>query len=186
MRCEAWQSMLPCSCAAQSAVVEVLGMTDTPTILPMTPSDPAKAIEKARAVMARPEYTDFPEAPVRAPPPSHSGLECHMRSMSYCQNEPHCSEAGECVLFLAVDRSKPNIAAPEPPQLLRIPSSFHSVDDVLGAAAQMNLPNCVVISELGDGALVLLDSGMTMAQTNWVLDRLKALMLAPSQPARPR
>jgi NTP pyrophosphatase (non-canonical NTP hydrolase) len=25
--------------------------------------------------------------------------ECHMRSLSKCQNEPHCTEAGECVLF---------------------------------------------------------------------------------------
>jgi hypothetical protein len=28
--------------------------------------------------------------------------ECHMRSLSLCQNEPHCSDAGECVLYLAV------------------------------------------------------------------------------------
>lgn len=28
--------------------------------------------------------------------------ECHMRSLSACQNEPHCSEAGECVLYLAI------------------------------------------------------------------------------------
>lgn len=68
--------------------------------------------------------------------------------------------------------------------LLRVPRSFHSVADVLACAAKMDLPNCVVISELENGSLVLLDSGLTMAQTNWTLDRLKALMLAPSQPAR--
>ncbi|HXJ61872.1 MAG TPA: hypothetical protein VNU68_34975 [Verrucomicrobiae bacterium] len=77
-------------------------------------------------------------------------------------------------------------ASPKPPQLLRIPTSFHSVDEVLGAAAKMNLPHCVVLSETEAGGLVLLDSGMTMAQTNWLIDRLKALMLAPDQPARPK
>lgn len=71
------------------------------------------------------------------------------------------------------------------PPLLRVPQHFHSVEDVLACAAQMNLPNCVVISELENGSLVLLDSGLTMAQTNWTIDRLKALMLAPHQPARP-
>lgn len=73
----------------------------------------------------------------------------------------------------------------EEPPLLRVPRSFHSVEDVLACAAKMNLPNCVVISELENGSLVLLDSGLTMAQTNWTIDRLKALMLAPHQPARP-
>ncbi|HXJ61871.1 MAG TPA: hypothetical protein VNU68_34970 [Verrucomicrobiae bacterium] len=75
-------------------------------ILPMPPSDPAKVIAKAHEVLSRPEYTDFPDAPVRTPPPAHSGLECHMRSMSYCQNEPHCTEAGECVLFLAIPSAR--------------------------------------------------------------------------------
>lgn len=70
------------------------------------------------------------------------------------------------------------------PVLLRVPRHFHSVDDVLACAAKMNLPNCVVISELEDGRLVLLDSGLTLAQTNWTIDRLKALMLAPDQPIR--
>lgn len=71
------------------------------------------------------------------------------------------------------------------PPLLRVPCHFHSVADVLACAARMNLPNCVVLSELENGSLVLLDSGMSMAETNWTLDRLKALMLAPHQPAWP-
>lgn len=28
--------------------------------------------------------------------------ECHMRSLSSCQNEPHCSEQNECVLYSSV------------------------------------------------------------------------------------
>jgi len=73
---------------------------------------------------------------------------------------------------------------PDTPQLLRIPHSFQSVNDVLACAARMHLPNVVVLSETDDGGLVLLDSGMTMAETNWLLDRLKALMLNPGQPCR--
>ena len=72
------------------------------------------------------------------------------------------------------------------PTLLRVPEHFHSVADVLGAATKMNLPNVLVLSELPDGSLVFLDDGMTMAQANWLIDRIKALMLAPNQPMRPK
>jgi hypothetical protein len=64
------------------------------------------------------------------------------------------------------------------PKLLRIPETFHSVDQVLAAAQKLNLTNAVVLSEREDGGLVLLDSGLTLAQTNWLLDRLKSLMLS--------
>ena len=70
------------------------------------------------------------------------------------------------------------------PPLLRVPRSFHSVEEVLACAAKMDLPNCIVLSELESGALVLLDSGLTMAQCNWLIDRLKALLLHPDQPTR--
>jgi hypothetical protein len=67
----------------------------------------------------------------------------------------------------------------ESPVLLRVPERFQSVADVLGAAAKMNLPNIVVISELGDGRIVFLETDMTVASANWLLDRLKALLLMP-------
>lgn len=38
--------------------------------------------------------------------------ECHMRSLSACQNEPHCSDAGECVLYVAIVARK---GVPVPP-----------------------------------------------------------------------
>lgn len=65
-------------------------MSDTPTILPMVPSDPAKVLEKAADKLCG--------GPER---------ECHMRGLSRCRNEPHCTDAGECVLFLAIDAAKP-------------------------------------------------------------------------------
>lgn len=64
--------------------------------------------------------------------------------------------------------------------LLRIPAKFNSVDEVLGAAQKMELPNVIVISELGDGNVVFLSTDMTAASTNWLLDRLKILMLIPN------
>ena len=66
------------------------------------------------------------------------------------------------------------------PKLLRVPEQFRSVGDVLECAKRMDLPNVLVLSELKDGALVFLDSGLTLAECNWTLDRLKALMLVPS------
>lgn len=114
---------------------------DEPIILPMTPSDPAKVLERAREKLAHPGIAY----------PSATEIEA---------------------------------ATAEPPQLLRVPTSFHSVDDVLGAAAKMDLPNCIVISERESGALVLLATDMSLAHTNWLLDRLKAVMLAPDQPMR--
>ena len=77
----------------------------------------------------------------------------------------------------------PKEPAPKP-ELLRVPTHFRSVADVLGAAAQMDLPNVLVLSELADGKLVFLDSGLNMGECNWLLDRLKALMVAPHQPMR--
>ena len=68
--------------------------------------------------------------------------------------------------------------------LLRVPRQFHSVVDVLAVAQRMDLPNVLVLSELADGKLVFLDSGLNMGECNWLLDRLKALMVAPHQPMR--
>ena len=63
------------------------------------------------------------------------------------------------------------------PELLRIPKIFHSVDDVLGAAAKLNLTNCIVLSERDDGALVFLETEMSVASANWLMDRLKTILL---------
>lgn len=67
------------------------------------------------------------------------------------------------------------------PSLLRVPEHFRSVEEVLGAASQMNLPNVLVLSEMQDGRLVFLDNDLTLAQANWLLDRMKALLITPNQ-----
>jgi hypothetical protein len=66
----------------------------------------------------------------------------------------------------------------EQPRLLRVPSVFHTVEDVLATAAKLDLPNVLVLSEREDGSLVFLESDMTMAQANWLLDRMRALLLS--------
>jgi hypothetical protein len=64
-------------------------------------------------------------------------------------------------------------------QLLRIPSTFHTVNEVLATAKQLDLPNVIVLSELEDGKLVFLKTTMSVASTNWLLDRMKTLLLMP-------
>lgn len=66
------------------------------------------------------------------------------------------------------------------PDLLRVPAHFRSVDDVLACAGKMDLPNVLVLSELADGKLVFLDNDLTLAQANWLLDRMKALIITPN------
>lgn len=68
------------------------------------------------------------------------------------------------------------------PELLRVPTKFHSVDDVLATAAKMNLPNILVLSELENGDIVFLETDMTMASANWLLDRMKQLLLTRQEP----
>ena len=69
------------------------------------------------------------------------------------------------------------------PQLLRVPQTFHSVDEVLACAQKMDLPNVLVLSELDDGRIVFLDDWLNLAQTNWLLDRMKMLLLTGTIPA---
>lgn len=64
-------------------------------------------------------------------------------------------------------------------ELLRIPEHFRSVDDMLGVASQLNLSNALLISERDDGSLVFLDTNLTLAEANWLLDRMKMLLFAP-------
>lgn len=66
------------------------------------------------------------------------------------------------------------------PLLLRVPTKFRTVNDVLETARKMNLSNVLVLSECEDGSLVFLETEMTFANTNWLLDRIKMLMLAPN------
>jgi len=63
--------------------------------------------------------------------------------------------------------------------LLRIPRTFHTVDEVLATAKQLDLPNVLVLSELEDGKLVFLETTMSVSNANWLLDRMKALLLMP-------
>jgi hypothetical protein len=65
-------------------------------------------------------------------------------------------------------------------QLLRIPHTFHTVEEVLETAKHLNLPNVLVLSELEDGKLVFLETTMSVANANWLLDRMKALLVTPS------
>lgn len=67
----------------------------------------------------------------------------------------------------------------EDPKLLRVPEHFQSVSEVLACADKMGLPNVLVLSEREDGSIVFLDSGMNFAQTNWLLDRMKMMLLGP-------
>jgi hypothetical protein len=63
------------------------------------------------------------------------------------------------------------------PTLLRIPQHFHSVEEMLGAARQLDLPNALLISERADGSLVFLDTDLNLAEANWLLDRMKHILL---------
>lgn len=63
------------------------------------------------------------------------------------------------------------------PKLLRVPHAFHSVGDVIETARQLNLSSVLVLSEREDGSIVLLDSGLTCAQVNWLADRAKQIVL---------
>ena len=68
----------------------------------------------------------------------------------------------------------------DPPKLLRIPQKFRTVNDVLGVAFHLNLTNVIVLSQRENGDLVFLDTDMTEAQANWLLDKIKTLLLMPS------
>lgn len=68
------------------------------------------------------------------------------------------------------------------PKILRVPEQFHAVDDVLGCAAKLELTNILVLSEREDGSIVFLDDGLTLAQTNWLLDRMKFFLLKGEAP----
>ncbi len=70
------------------------------------------------------------------------------------------------------------------PTLLRVPVSFQSVEAVLETARKLDLSNVMVLSEREDGSLVFLETDMSVAQANWLLDRMKALLLMPDSHER--
>lgn len=67
------------------------------------------------------------------------------------------------------------------PQLLRIPKTFHTVADLLAVANKLKLPNAMLISERENGDIVLLETNMTCAEANWLMDRVKYLVCRPAK-----
>lgn len=66
-------------------------------------------------------------------------------------------------------------------QLPGIPKKLHTVEDVLGQAMQMNLPNIFIISELENGDLIILNTtDFTLAEANWLCDRAKKVLSSQS------
>lgn len=58
--------------------------------------------------------------------------------------------------------------------VLRFPKESRSVGGALAEAAEMDLPDVLILSQKDDGSLVFLSNGsMTLAHTNWLLDRAK-------------
>lgn len=120
-------------------------------IQPMPLSDPAKAIEKATEVLTRPMIlpagSEVTESMIKLPdgalpgdvPPrgmDDRGIihqrQCHMRSLADCQNEPHCSEAGECVLFLAIGSVRERKAS-EAGQVEALRAGYREIRELTGA-----------------------------------------------------
>jgi hypothetical protein len=71
------------------------------------------------------------------------------------------------------------------PKLLRVPQRFASPAEALACAAKMGLPNVLILSELEDGSLVFLEApDLDLAHCNWLLDRMKTLLLMPDSFSR--
>lgn len=69
----------------------------------------------------------------------------------------------------------------EEPKLLRIPSSFRSVEEALSCALKLQLSNILILSELENGNLVLLSTkDMTLSQTKWICDKAKSVLMEPN------
>lgn len=63
------------------------------------------------------------------------------------------------------------------PELLKVPDRFQSVAEVLACAQRMNLLDVIVLSETEEGNLVLLHHGLDRGEMNFLLDRLKLILL---------
>jgi hypothetical protein len=66
----------------------------------------------------------------------------------------------------------------ELPHLLCIPRYMRTVEQVLGTAQRLNLPEVIVLSQLPEGGLVwLANDDMTCERANWLLDMFKHFLL---------
>jgi hypothetical protein len=58
----------------------------------------------------------------------------------------------------------------------RLPDRVHTKDELLGAVAQINFENIVVIIEGAEGVVTMTLDGTTLERMNWMLDRAKLLL----------
>lgn len=59
-------------------------------------------------------------------------------------------------------------------KVVRFPKEFLGVQDAIARASEMNLSEVLILSQLSDGSLVFLSNDdMTLATSNWLLDRAK-------------
>lgn len=66
------------------------------------------------------------------------------------------------------------------PTLLRIPTVSRTTADLLGVAARLNLPHAVLLAQREGGELVFLTTDLSTAEANFMLDRIKAILLGPA------
>ncbi len=58
-------------------------------------------------------------------------------------------------------------------KLARLPDRVHAKDELLGALAQIDFQNIVVIIEDAEGIVTMTLDGTTAERMNWMLDRAK-------------
>lgn len=63
------------------------------------------------------------------------------------------------------------------PELLMVPERFQSVDDVLACAGKLALPNVLVLAVMDNDNPVLLHQGLDRCEMNFLLDRIKLILL---------
>lgn len=66
------------------------------------------------------------------------------------------------------------------PELLRIPSVSRTTADLLAVAARLDLPHTVLLAQRPDGDLVFLTTDLSTAEANFMLDRIKVILLGPA------
>ena len=63
--------------------------------------------------------------------------------------------------------------------LLRIPTVSRSVPELLGVARRLGMPHAVLIGQRENGNYVMLTTDLSSAEANWMIDKLKAILLGP-------
>ena len=61
-------------------------------------------------------------------------------------------------------------------KLARLPDRVHTKDELLGAVAQIDFQNIVVIIEDAESLVTMTLDGTTSERMNWMLDRAKFLL----------